>query len=253
MESLYDIQKELLDIFSQVEESDGEISDEQYDKLCITKENLKSKLDDYYKAIRVWSDEADSCKKEKARINNVQNKYKNRIERLKAAMLQAVINFGEVGKTNYFIELPTVKLFSKTSKSINEFKDRSCILIDKVKSYIQELAKQGILYSGDDVDLNGFLSVINTECKAEYGEDFVPFTMHDLTIIQLKISDRSSIADLLLNKKDLLNVLANSTLVQVENDTTKDEYKTSFDIAKTVGCSSTTIAEQVSTNTLCIR
>lgn len=249
MESLYSIQTELLDLFGQIEANEGEVTDEMYEKLCLTEENLKSKLESYYKALKVWSNEADACKKEKARINDVQNKYKNRVERLKKAMLDAVVNFGDAGKTNYFIELPTVRLFSKTSTSIEVDERRSEILVNAFREYISELVKNDILCTGDDIDIQGFLNVLNANCTALLGDDFIPFNLQDLCTVQLEISDKASIIDLLINYKDLLNELGKSMTVKVVNATTKEEYKKHFDMAKSVHGNTTTIAKQV-TNTL---
>lgn len=253
MASLYQIQTELLDMFGEIEANEGEVTDEVYDKLCIKQEELKSKLESYYKAVKVWSDEADSCKKEKARINNVQNVYKNRVERLKKAMLQAVVNFGDAGKTNYFVELPTVRLFSRNSTSIEVNEERSKILLNAFRDYITELVDNKILYTGDDINLDGFLSVLNANCKAEYGEEFTPFTMHDLTITRIKISDSATIANMLVSYQDLLTVLGDSITATIENVTSKDDYKESFKMAKEAGCDPVSIATQVNNISLGIK
>ena len=44
MASLYQISEDILRIFNDVETNDGEITDEQYDALCIKQDELKEKL-----------------------------------------------------------------------------------------------------------------------------------------------------------------------------------------------------------------
>ena len=182
MASLYNIQEDLLRIFNEVESNDGEITDDQYNLLCIKQEELKTKLDCYVKAIKEWEKDADFCKKEKQSINNRQNVYKNRVERLKRAMLDAVHNFGEQGKSNMFIELPTYRIFTKAIKSVKVNDERINIFIKEFNRYIHELTSQGILYTGKDVDLKGILDCINANCKAEHGDDFECFTLWNILI-----------------------------------------------------------------------
>ena len=82
-------------------------------------------------------------------------------------MLEAVINFGETGKNNKFIELPNVRIFTKNTQSVEINEPRINILIYKFRDLIQELVQQGILYTGEDVDLVGILDSINAQCIAE--------------------------------------------------------------------------------------
>lgn len=50
MASIYNITTELEDIFLELEENGGELTPELEERLTITQDNLKSKLDSYRKA-----------------------------------------------------------------------------------------------------------------------------------------------------------------------------------------------------------
>ena len=50
MASIYNITTELEDIFLELEENGGELTPELAERLAITQDNLKSKLDSYRKA-----------------------------------------------------------------------------------------------------------------------------------------------------------------------------------------------------------
>lgn len=235
MASLYEISNDILRIFNDVEVAEGEITDEQYDALQIKQEELKEKLTNYFKAIKSWEVDEKALKDEKKQFNDRQTVFKNRIERLKKAMLEAVINFGETGKNNKFIELPNVRIFTKNTQSVEINETRINILIYKFRDLIQELVQQGILYTGEDVDLVGILDSINAQCIAEFGEDFSPFNISDLKHIKINISYTDTIEELLKNNPDILQHLGKEVFrTEVINATSKDEMKRVINICQTL-------------------
>jgi hypothetical protein len=243
MSSLYNISNDILRIFNEVEQAEGEITDEQYDELCIKQEELKEKLDSYVKAIKVWQVDEQALKDEKKRFNDRQNVYKNRIERLKKAMLEAVINFGETGKNNKFIELPNVRIFTKNTQSVEFNEHRINILINKFRDLIRELVQQGILYTGEDVDLIGILDSINAQCIAEYGEDFSPFSISDLEYLTINISYSNTIGELLRNNPDILNHIGKDMFnTEITNGTSKDEIKNVINVCSKLEQDQPTVA-----------
>nr|UWI05041.1 MAG: hypothetical protein [Bacteriophage sp.] len=243
MSSLYNISNDILRIFNEVEQAEGEITDEQYNELCIKQEELKEKLDSYVKAIKVWQVDEQALKDEKKRFNDRQNVYKNRIERLKKAMLEAVINFGETGKNNKFIELPNVRIFTKNTQSVEINEPRINILIYKFRDLIRELVQQGILYTGEDVDLVGILDSINAQCIAEYGEDFSPFSISDLEYLTINISYSNTIGKLLRNNSDILNHIGKDMFnTEITNGTSKDEIKNIINVCSKLEQDQLTVA-----------
>ena len=243
MSSLYNISNDILRIFNEVEQAEGEITNEQYDELCIKQEELKEKLDSYVKAIKVWQVDEQAFKDEKKRFNDRQNVYKNRIERLKKAMLEAVINFGETGKNNKFIELPNVRIFTKNTQSVEFNELRINILINKFRDLIRELVQQGILYTGEDVDLIGILDSINAQCIAEYGEDFSPFSISDLEYLTINISYSNTIGELLKNNPDILNHIGKDMFnTEITNGTSKDEIKNVINVCSKLEQDQPTVA-----------
>ena len=253
MSSLYSIQEDILRIFNDVESNEGEITDEQYNALCIKQDELKSKLESYVKAIKSWEVDEKALKDEKKRFNDRQNIYKNRIERLKKAALDAVLMFGEHGKTNMFIELPNFRVFTKASKSIEVDEQRINIFIKAFESYIRELVDAGILYAGKDVDLQGILDVINANVIAEQGENFEPYTINDLISLKLNISQTASVYDLF--KSGLaLNLYGKEPIyTHIENATTKDDWKVIISSANIAKTSIPTMAKEVINQSLQIK
>lgn len=253
MSSLYQISEDILRIFNDVESSEGEITDEQYDVLCIKQEELKEKLNNYVKAIKSWEVDEKALKDEKKRFNDRQNVYKNRIERLKAAALQAVLTFGEHGKSNMFIELPNFRLFSRSSQSIEVDENRVRIFMEEFERYIRELVDADILYAGKDVDLQGILNCINANIRATHGEDFEPFTINDLIAMKINISQTASVYSLFKSGM-ALNLYGKEPLhTHMENVTSKDDWKTIIESSKIANTSAPTIAKIVTNQSLQIR
>lgn len=253
MASLYQISEDILRIFNDVESAEGEITDEQYDVLCIKQEELKEKLDSYVKAIKSWEVDEKALKDEKKRFNDRQNVYKNRIERLKAAALQAVLTFGEHGKSNMFIELPNFRLFSRSSQSIEVDESRVRIFMEEFERYVRELVDAGILYAGKDVDLQGILDCINTNVRATHGEDFESFTINDLIAMKINVSQTASVYDLFKSGM-ALNLYGKEPLyTHMENVTSKDDWKTIIESSKIANTSAPTIAKVITNQSLQIK
>ncbi len=185
--SLYEISTELEDLFLTVEEQGGELTEEQEKQLEISQGELEDKLDNYCEYITVLESEVDCAKNEKKRLNDRQNAKKNMIEKLKESLLKAVNKFGSYGKSgNKVIEGHTHKLFTRNSQSLVVDEERFNKMANYVKDYLIELYKEGILVTGEDVDITGMLGAINHIAKSEMGEGFIPYTLKDLSMINFR-------------------------------------------------------------------
>jgi len=253
MSSLYQISEDILRIFDSVEQNDGEITDEQYDSLTIKQEELKTKLDAYVKAIKSWEVDEKALKEEKKRFNDRQNVFKNRIERLKSAALQAVLNFGEQGKSNMFIELPTCRLFSRASKSVEVNEARVHIFMEEFERYVRELVNAGVLYSGKDVDLQGILDAINANCRATHGTDFEEFTLNDLIALKINVSQTASVYDLFKSGRALQLYGNEPIYTHMEVATSKDDWKAIIDSSAIANTSAPTMAKVIVNQSLQIK
>ncbi len=253
MASLYEISEDLLSIFNDIETAEGEITDERYNALCIKQEELKTKLDAYVKAIKSWEVDEKALKDEKKRFNDRQNVFKNRIERLKAAALQAVLTFGEHGKTNMFIELPNFRLFSRASQSVEVNEARVRIFMEEFERYVRELVDAGILYAGKDVDLQGILDCINANVRATHGENFEPYTLNDLIAMKININQTASVYDLFKSGLALTLYGKEPICTNMENATTKDDWKTIIESSIVANTSLPTIAKVVTNTSLQIK
>lgn len=128
-ENLFQIQAELQDIILQLEE--GEATDELIAKLGITEENLKDKIAAYLQVIKRYQADVNECKQEKDRVNQIQKVRNNVCERLKKMVLEAVLQFGSIGKSgNRVIEGSTYKVYSTS---------RNTVVVDSI--YVADIIK----------------------------------------------------------------------------------------------------------------
>lgn len=254
MASLYNISSEILRIFENVESNEGEITDEEYNSLVIKQEELKTKLDCYVKAVKEFNASAAFCKTEKKSIDDRKKIYENRVLRLKKAMLDAVNNFGELGKNNKFIELESCRLYTKASTAVNVDEDRVNLFMTHFEKFLREVVNGDVLYTGEDVDLQGILDVINANIKAEQEYGFVPFTLNDLTTFKIGIKSTATIYELFRSHKDaILEYAHNPFTSEISNETAKEDWKTIITVADEQGTAKPTMAELVKNESLIIK
>jgi hypothetical protein len=209
-QSLFAISSELENIFFEIEEAGGEVTEEILAKLAITEENLKQKLDGYRKAYTAISLEADACKKEEARIAAIRKTKENNARHLKDSMYEAVVAYGETGKSgNKVINLIDSKLYTKKTEVVVINEDILLTFKDLVFDQFRELYNNDMVditdTNVDSLDPQGFIDVVNAKFKAEYPERAERmieeygrlFVVEDLMLINVKFETSISIYDLL--------------------------------------------------------
>lgn len=225
MASLYNISRELISLFDEIEQAGGEITPEQELNLMITEEDLRQKLTQYAKAVNNWKTDVDACKCEEKRIKDLRKVKENRIERLKSIMLNAVENFGDIDKKGVcHIELPTMTLSTRKSTAVEMEYNRADILINIITQLVSEWYAQGVLYTGEDTDIQGILDSVNAVHKSEcelIDKEYIPFTLEDLTQTKVAMTDITTISEMFIRHGDgLRNVLDNSGNISFEEDKT---------------------------------
>lgn len=227
MASLYNIDNHLQGLINDIEENGGEVSEETLKELEITQEELNKKLTSYCQVIQVYKNKLEAAKTEKKRINDLQNVRKNVIERMKNYMLDAVQKYGYDGRSgNKIVELDTFKIYTTNKKSIVIDEERNEILRKCMISYIIDLTRNGILETGDEIDLTYLLEALNQFAISECGEDFEPFTMADLKSSSIKVESTSTLFDLFKNKGYIAKLIGDNLVnLTITDDTKTDDIK----------------------------
>lgn len=227
MASLYNIEQELVELFDTLESQEGEVTEEQYATLKIKQDELAAKLENYVHAIKQWEGDSDVCKNEKKRINDIQNKYKTRIDKLKTAMIDAVNQFGDITKKGVpFVELPTMRLSVKNTTTAIVDENRTDAFIQCFGKVVSDAVTSGALYTGEDVDWFGVLEAINANAVAEYGEKFERFTFDDLAAVEIEFKTTLTPRQLFMNHPDILKEFGHHPIeTNMEDATSKTKIK----------------------------
>lgn len=188
--NIFEIDQHFSALLQEIEENGGEITEEQYEDLKISEQNLKEKLSAYKNVVLEAKGDIEKIKCESKRLSERKDVLNNRIDRLKSIMLDAVIKFGDEGKTNKFIELPDARLYTKETQSTNIFNDRISIFIYCLSKYISEgftehTAENILNYINECANLNFSYN------KDEY------FTLEDLNVIKLTVTKKYDVFELI--------------------------------------------------------
>ena len=228
MSSLYQIETELLEIFNTIEAQEGEITDEQYNQLVITEENFKEKLKSYHKAIQVFTGEMATCKEEEKRIALYRKVRENRINRLKQSVLDAVLMFGNNGKSgNKTIELDTFKAFTKSTQSVDVNEGRIYTLIYEFSKLVLSMLKEGAINLDIDLDIPGCVASINAQTKSVQGDQYQDFTPDDVYNTEVEVTVKCTLEELLTKFLKLYILLLKDfdENFEIQNCTPKEKWK----------------------------
>lgn len=245
-QSLYDITEQLLSIFDQIEELEGELTPKLEEQLELTRENYNAKGEAYCKIIKQYENYITEIKEEKARLDKRKKVFENRVERLKKVLLEAINTFGP-------IETALFKIGTRKSNSIEIDENRITILNNAIINFAKDMYKNAVVEFGENIDLDGMIATINANIKADFEyigrDDFKPYTVDDLRAIDIKISDNTNLLDLFGDDESMLKlVLENQQRFTIDSDTNKSKFKDYLEIMPEI-----TVAEKVQNVSLSIR
>lgn len=227
--NIYEISDELQKLINDIEDNGGEVDEETEKALSIKQDELESKIDAYCHVITMTNSAIDCCKEEKNRINDIQKVKTNIVKRLKYRLLEAVKQFGETGKKgNSVLNTNTHKLFTKNTIDCRIDEERITIIATYVRKTIDELKRNNILATGEDIDLSGFVASVNAQIRAEHGDSFKPFTVQDLNYIKFNVSKSTSVLEMFSGRYDWMfdAVISMDSNFEIEVD--KDNLKTNL-------------------------
>ncbi len=149
MNSLYQINQDLLDLFQQVDDQEGELTTEQEELLIIKEGELQQKAVAYREVIGASETFITRIDEEIKRLQALKKQKQGLINRLKDNLLNAVKVFGE-------FEVGTVTFGTRKSSSVevedvnalpNELK-KTKITESADKAAIKKLLKEGVVVPG---------------------------------------------------------------------------------------------------------
>lgn len=124
MGNLFNIEEKYLSLMSQIEELEGEITEELEQELSINKDELESKIKAYHYIILSKQTEALTIDDEIKRLQSLKKVKENIVKRLKKSILGAVNLFGYDGKSgNKKLDFDTISLYTKNSTAVEVNED----------------------------------------------------------------------------------------------------------------------------------
>lgn len=148
--TLYELEREQLELNALLEENGGELTPEIEEKLQIHDYDINKKMESYCKAIRCYESDIDGFKSEIERLKQRKESAERAIERMKASMLNALEIF-QISK----IEAGTFKIGTRKSYSVT-IDDEEAISpeykIETVTSKVDKVAIKDAIKEGKEVE-----------------------------------------------------------------------------------------------------
>ena len=117
--NIFEISKELESVFDELEENGGELTEELEEKLSISQDEFRSKVNAYLSIIKHTESDIDCCDKEIKRLQSVKKSKQNTIDRLKNILVWAIDKFGDSNISgNKYVDLGTSKITIKPSNKV---------------------------------------------------------------------------------------------------------------------------------------
>ena len=127
--NIWQIQQNLLSIFDELEENGGELTEELEDKLAISKENFRTKVEGYINVIKQVKSDIAAIDQESKRLAELKKSKNAVIERLTKVLVPAIQNFGDVSKSgSAFVDYGTGKVSIRSTQKLELDEDKlECI------------------------------------------------------------------------------------------------------------------------------
>jgi len=158
--SLYNIQNEHLELIHQIEEAEGEITEEIGEQLAINESELQGKSIGYLKVIKYKESESKLIETEIKRLEAIVKTNTNIVNRLKDNLLTAVNLFGAFEVD--FTKFGTRKSSSVVVEDVNSLPARyktTKVVESADKKAIKDDLKKGVTIKGCSIQDNHSLKI----------------------------------------------------------------------------------------------
>lgn len=124
--NIWKIQQELLSIFDKLEENGGELTEELEQRLAISQEDFRSKVESYTNVIKAVKADITAIDQESKRLAELKKSKTAMIDRLSKVIINAVEMFGETSKNgSKFFDYGTGKVSIRNSQKIELDEDKA--------------------------------------------------------------------------------------------------------------------------------
>lgn len=136
--NIYNLAKSFIEIFDELEENGGELTEELEQKLAITQESFTTSVKNMSSAIKQLNNDCDSIKLEQKRLKELYDRKQKVINRLEKILVDAINQFGDTKKTGVkYVAWETGEASIRKSQGI----DVNTNLLDEISLQLNKMAK----------------------------------------------------------------------------------------------------------------
>lgn len=133
MSNIFEIEKDLLELYDELEENGGEVTPELEEKLTITHDEFKHKVQGYTNIIKSLQSDMSSIKEEQARLKALYEKKEKTVNKLKEIIIDAINVFGDTKRSGVkYFDYGTGEVSVRKSEAVELNDD----LVDCVRNYL---------------------------------------------------------------------------------------------------------------------
>lgn len=156
MSNIYQIKQELLSIFDELEENGGELTEELEQRLAVSQEDFKDKIESYTNVIKSLESDITAIKTEQKRLKELADRKDNTINRLKSVIIDAIEMFGDTKKSGVkYLDYGTGQVSIRQTKAVDVDKDVANAITKGIVLMLENL------YNNNQVDVVGELDQID--------------------------------------------------------------------------------------------
>ena len=118
--NIYNLSKEFIQIFDELEENGGEMTPELQEKLQITKDNFRTAVKNMAFAIKTMEYESEAIKGEQKRLKELAEKKERTINNTKQYLINAINQYGDTKKNGVkYVDYETGEISVRKSKAVD--------------------------------------------------------------------------------------------------------------------------------------
>ena len=203
MSNIFNIKQELLAIFDELEENEGELTPELEEQLNIKQEEFRDKIKSYSNVVKMLENDIVDIKAEKARLNDLQKSKEKTIERLKKIMIDAVELFGDTTKSgSKYLDFGTGKVSIRNTQVVEVEEDVTDRFVNRALSCLRWYQQNNQL---DTITTADVLDYCNSKSPDEEtnGDEITILSKEDIAQIKANIDLDISVNDLLTTESGM--------------------------------------------------
>ena len=253
--NIWQIQQNLLDIFNELEENGGELTEEIEEQLAISQEDFRSKVESYTNVIKSVKADIAAIDQESKRLAELKKSKTAMVDRLSKVIIEAVDKFGDTTKTGgKFFDYGTGKVSIRNSQKVELDEDKINAISSELCKAIAAEAMMGNASNREDFTYEDIIQRCRTHIEYDDNGNLetqsFDITKEDINNTVVEVTLKEHIQDLMkgegfsLIKQLFMYNSGISMIPKIDKTQLKNEMKDTANI---------TIAEIVPNKTLTIK